>query len=477
MVTSRRVYVFAASLVVLCWGVRIDSAQDRPTGPDALPLTIPVGAPLHVVLTKKVPVKHAGVPVEGKLAENVYVFDRLVIPAGTRVMGQVTKVDSAPRKQRALAIANGNFTPLRQAHVDFNILTEPDGKRIPLQTNVSQGGPVMVYLVAGGNQKKKKGRVASKVDEIHQQVLNQEKAAINNVTAPGKLHRLKSALWARFPYHRLSLPVGTTFTAELKTPLTFGSETPAPQQLEKTGGPIPAGSLVRVRLITALSSATDHRDTPVQAVVSQPLFSSDHSLILPEGARLKGMVTEAVPARHFGRNGQLRFTFQQLELPQGAPRRVEASLQGVDAASGSHLQLDAEGGVHAVTPKRSYAMPAIDVFLAATSLDLDRDGGVHGAATGQGGADYGGAGIRGGASLGFAGAVITLLAHSRPVSTGFAFYGAGWAVYSHFVARGVDVVFPKNTPMEIRFGTHDGSAPPPPGNHFVSQVAKPEKIS
>ena len=122
-------------------------------------------------------------------------------------------------------------------------------------------------------------------------------------------------------------------------------------------------------------------------------------------------------------------------------------------------------------------MPAIDVFLAATSLDLDRDGGVHGAATGQGGADYGGAGIRGGASLGFAGAVITLLAHSRPVSTGFAFYGAGWAVYSHFVARGVDVVFPKNTPMEIRFGTHDGSAPPPPGNHFVSQVAKPEKIS
>ena len=69
--------------------------------------------------------------------------------------------------------------------------------------------------------------------------------------------------------------------------------------------------------------------------------------------------------------------------------------------------------------------------------------------------------------------MITLLAHSRPVSAGFAFYGAGWAVYSHLVARGVDVVFPKNTPMEIRFGTHDGSGPAPPGNHFVSQVVKP----
>jgi hypothetical protein len=427
-------------------------------------------------LTKKVPVKHTGVPVEGKVAENIYVFDYLVIPAGSRVTGQVTKVDSAPRKRRALAIANGNFTPLRQAHVDFSSLLEPDGKRIPLVTNVSQGGPAMVYLVAGGNEKKKKGRVATKVDQIHEQILNQEKAAINNVTSPGKVQRLKSALSARLPYHRLSLPVGTTFTAELKAPLTFGAESPFPQQLEKIGGPIPPGSLVHVRLITPLSSATDHRDTPVRAVVSQPLFSSNHTLILPEGARLNGIITEAVPARHFGRNGQLRFTFQQLELPQGAPRRVEASLQGVDAASGSHLQLDAEGGAHAVTPKRSYAMPAIDVFLAATSLDLDRDGGVHGAATGQGSADYGGAGIRGGASLGLAGAVITLLAHSRPVSAGFAFYGAGWAVYSHFVARGVDVVFPKNTPMEIRFGTHDGSAPAAPNNKFVSQLAKPNKV-
>jgi hypothetical protein len=128
------------------------------------------------------------------------------------------------------------------------------------------------------------------------------------------------------------------------------------------------------------------------------------------------------------------------------------------------LQLDAEGGAHAVTPKTNYAMPAIDVFLAATSMDDDS-------------ATYGGAGVRGGASLGFAGAVISVRARSRPVSAGFAFYGAGWSLYSHFVARGVDVVFPKNTPMEIRFGTHDGSAPAArPNNKFVSQLAKPTDV-
>ena len=475
---EKRMYMFApsVSLALLCCSLQGGFAQTPPTAHGLLPLTVPVGAPLHIVLTKKVPVKHAGVPVEGKVAENVYVFDHLVIPAGSRVRGQVTKVDDAPRKERALAIANGNFTPLRHAHVDFNTLAQADGKPIPLQANVLQGAPSMVHMVAGGKENKRKGLVASKVAEVHQQVMNQEEAAINNVTSPGKVQRLKAALSARLPYHRPSLPVGTNFTAELKSPLTFGSETPPPQELKKRGGSIPPGSLVHVRLVSPLSSATDHRDTPVRAVVSQPLFSSDHTLILPEGARLNGTITEAVPARLFARNGQLRFTFRQLELTPGAPRKVEASLQGIDADSASHLQLDAEGGAHAVTPKTNYVMPALDVFLAATSLDLDEGRGIHGSAAGQS-ADYGGAGIRGAASLGFVGAVASLLAHSRPVSAGFAFYGAGWSVYSHFVARGVDVVFPKNTPMEIRFGTHDGSTPAHPGNKYVSQVAKPDKIS
>ena len=470
-------FVSSVSLALLCCYGPGGFAQNPPAAPGALPLTVQAGTPLHIVLTKKIPVKNTGVPVEGRVVDNVYVFDHLVIPAGSRVLGQVATVESAPRKQRALAIANGNFTPLRQAHVDFNTLVGKDGKPIRLQTAVLQGAPSMVHVVAGGNVKKNKGRVASKVEQIHQQVLNQEEAAINNVTAPGKVQRLKVALSARLPYHRPSLPVGTNFTAELKTPLTFGAETHSPQQLQKMGGPIPPGSLVHIRLVTPLSSATDHRDTPVRAVLSQPLFSSDNSLILPEGARLNGTVTDAVPARRFGRNGQLRFTFRQLEVTSGAPRKVEASLQGIDADSGGHLQLDAEGGAHAVTPKSTYVMPAIDVFLATTSLDLDEGTkGIHAGAAGHG-ADYGGAGIRGGASLGLAGAVVSLLAHSRPVSAGFAFYGAGWAVYSHFMARGADVVFPKNTPMEIRFGTHEDTPPPNATQHFVSQVAKPDKIS
>jgi hypothetical protein len=51
-----------------------------------------------------------------------------------------------------------------------------------------------------------------------------------------------------------------------------------------------------------------------------------------------------------------------------------------------------------------------------------------------------------------------LIARYRPLTAGFAFYGAARSVYSHVVARGREVVFPKNTPMDIRFGTHQGPA-------------------
>src|SRR5438105_15878556 len=134
-----------------------------------------------------------------------------------------------------------------------------------------------------------------------------------------------------------------------------------PKQSDRLGTEIPPGSTVHVRLVTPLSSATDHKGTPVKATVARPVFSSDHHLILPEGARLEGVVTEASPARRLGRNGQLRFMFQQIESGPGAPRKVEASLQGIDADSGAHLELDSEGGAHAVTPKTKHIAPATDI--------------------------------------------------------------------------------------------------------------------
>ena len=332
-----RGFIVVALLALASGCGRITFAQDRPVASDVIPLTVPAGVPLHVVLDKPLPIKHTDVPVEAHVVDPIFVFDHMVIPSGSQVLGRVTKVESASRKQRGLAIANGNFSPMRKAQVDFDTLVLKDGTRLALHTVVTQGAPNMVHLVAG-EQGKKKGRVGQAVDQARQQAKAREQETVKEITAPGKMQRVKARLWAEFPYHNPKLAAGTHFTAELKTPLEFGEEDPSPKQLERLGSEIPPGSNVHVRLLTPLSSATDHQGSPVKAVVSEPVFSPDHQLILPEGARLEGIVTQALPARRLGRNGQLRFTFQQIELVSGAPRQVHGTVQSVDAAAGGHVE-------------------------------------------------------------------------------------------------------------------------------------------
>jgi stage II sporulation SpoE-like protein len=74
----------------------------------------------------------------------------MALPAGTRVVGRVSSIEPLSRKRRALAIANGDFTPLRKAHVDFDTLVLKDGTRIPLHASISEGVPNVVHLTAGG---------------------------------------------------------------------------------------------------------------------------------------------------------------------------------------------------------------------------------------------------------------------------------------------------------------------------------------
>src|SRR5271157_167255 len=456
-----REFIFVALLAHASVCGRITFAQDKPTASDAIPLTVPVGMPLHVILEKPILIKHTDAPVEARVVDPIFVFDHMVIPRGSQVLGRVAKVESASRKQRGLSIANGNFSPLRKAQVDFDTLVLKDGTRLPLRTMVTQGAPNMVHLVAG-EEGKKKGRVRQAADLARQQAMAREQETVKEIRAPGKMQRVKARLWAEFPYHQPKLVAGTHFTADLKTPLELGKEDRSSKQSELLGAEIPPGSNVHVRLLTSLSSATDHQGSPVRAVVSEPVFSPDHQLILPEGARLEGIVTQALPARRLGRNGQLRFTFQQIELGPGAPRQVHGTIQSVDAAAGGHVELDAEGGAHAITPKTKFIAPAIDVLLATSSLDGLDPHNRRRIAEGRGpqGPDFGGGAVRGGAGFGLVGSVLGLVAHYRPVSACFAFYGAGWSVYTHIVARGNNIVFPKNTPMEIRFATHEGQKSP-----------------
>jgi hypothetical protein len=212
---------------------------------------------------------------------------------------------------------------------------------------------------------------------------------------------------------------------------------------------------VHARLVTPLNSSTAKKGDPVEALITEPLVVSDH-LILPEGSVIKGSVMQAEPARRLGRNGQLRILFHQVAPPNGIEQKVETSLEGVAVAKGEHLKLDAEGGAQVTTPHTRYLTTGIAVMLAASQVSPDRDAGrdVSAGEAGRGAAN-GASGFR------FVGMIVGFAARSRAVSLGFGSYGAGMSVYEHFLARGRDVVYPKDMAMVIGLGTREGSKAAP----------------
>ena len=78
----------------MCFGQANDPNTSEPVAesPAAIPLEVPVGTPLPVVLDQEVRIRKTGQPIHGKIAEPVYAFDKLVVPAGSEVTGSVTRI-------------------------------------------------------------------------------------------------------------------------------------------------------------------------------------------------------------------------------------------------------------------------------------------------------------------------------------------------------------------------------------------------
>src|SRR5882757_7064611 len=66
--------------------------------------------------------REVGQAIHGKTTEPVYAFDKLLIPVGTVVNGKVSAIDAVPKKVRTLDAVDGNFSPRRNVHVQFDEL-------------------------------------------------------------------------------------------------------------------------------------------------------------------------------------------------------------------------------------------------------------------------------------------------------------------------------------------------------------------
>jgi type IV secretory pathway VirB10-like protein len=439
-------------LTALLTGIALAQQVSPPAVPptdQTVALTVPRDTPLEIALDKDVRVKKAGQEIHGRVVQPVYAFDRLVVPVGTEVKGRIAKIDPIPEKRRVFGILNGDFTPPRHVQVEFTELQLRDGSRIPFQADITPGSGQSIQLVSSKDVARKKGvqdAAAQKIGQAKQQAKQKWNEAMKQVKEPGKLHRLEQYAVSQLPVRPQYIHAGTVYFAAVKEPLNFGNEPLTPQMLSWLDTPPPAGSLVHALLLTPLNSATTQKGEEIEAVLSQPLFDGDR-LILSEGSRLKGSVVQVQPARRFHHNGQLRIIFRELVPPDGVQQKIVAGLESVQSGRNEHVKLDAEGGAEATSPKTRYLSTGLSLALtvAAFQQHTDADDGPN-----TGGADNGVVG--GGVGFKLVGIALGAAVKSQPLGMAMGAYGSARSVYSNFVSKGHEVVFPKNTPMEISFG-------------------------
>jgi hypothetical protein len=415
------------------------AASSQPSSDShTIAIAVPNGTPLQIALDKEVRVRKIGEPISGRVVQPVYVFDRLVIPVGTVATGQISSIFPVPGRTRALDALNADFSPTRKLAVAFHELVLPDGRHIDLHATVVPGSGQVIRLVTADEHKKNvvKDAAAKKMAQARAQWND----AMKQVKSPGRMHLIMRYAVAQLPVHPQYVDAGTLYSAEVSQPLDFGSESVSSETLSTIGIEPPPGSLVHAVLLTPLNSASTQKSADVEAELSQPLVDQGR-LILPAGTRLRGSVLQVRPARRLHRNGQLRIVFREVILPNGSVQTVDTSVQGIQSDSADNVQLDSEGGAKSTSSKTRYVSTGASVGLALI---------------GQGGRnDVGDAGPTAGGATGFKliGLIVGLAFRSHTYGILMSAYGGSRSIYNNFLGRGRNIVFQKDTIMEIGFGS------------------------
>lgn len=210
-----------------------------------------------------------------------------------------------------------------------------------------------------------------------------------------------------------------------------------------------AGSAQKLLLHTYLneriSSASARSGDSFTATVAQPACVPDRSTIVPQGAELLGVVTQARPAKSFGRSGVLRFNFRQLELAGNTAQNITGAITGADSSASDDLQLDPESGVMQ-RPQSRILVPLVMVFLASRPLSDDWSA-AGGAAVGSNG-------------LGLIGRIVGIASTSRDLGAGIEFYGTAVSVYRRWIRRGHHISLVQDTRIDVEISLRPGQELP-----------------
>lgn len=389
---------------------------------------IPKGTSLQVEIPRHYPMK-AGATIEGKLLHPIYVDGKMAVPEDTTIRGRVVAL-GPDSKARLHARLRGDFTPFHIATVHFDQLMLPTGPET-IDASTASGGAPVVHLTTPGAAPRQ-----SFIATQWAQAKSNLRTRIAYFTAPGKGDRVLQFLYHQLPYHPERIEAHTAWSFELNEPLPLppsAAITDADPQPAPVSGKAEVWS-VHALLERDLTSSNARPGDSVQALVVEPVYDKDMHLVVPQGSTLVGKVTSATAARSFGRNGKLRFTFQQVQFPQGFNQPVEGSLAGAATEKTQNLSLDAEG---TISPKNqsSVIAPLLLTMLAGRALDEDGNLTVNNGVASNG--------------FGLVGRILGLTASNRNLAAGIGYYAASLSLYENFLRSGRDVVFPKDTRIEI----------------------------
>ena len=274
-------------------------------------------------------------------------------------------------------------------------------------------------------------------------------ATVKSLRQVDQWARIKDAAVQQLPYHPQYLAKGTVYDVELSSAIAFGQVIPAAAAPAGTS-PAP-DSILTARLATTLDSSKTPRGTAFEALITETVFSADHQVVLPEGTKLTGTVTFSAPARRFHRNGRLRFLFERVQVPNQPSAPLLGALHAIDASRDDRVAVDDEGGATVENSKTRFIAPALAILSLHASLegdghsfaDPDGDGSIKNAGSGAGSR-----GVGGFIGMGLIGAAVSQI--TRPVGIAMGVYGAARTIYSNVLGKGQEVIFPADTPIQVR---------------------------
>jgi hypothetical protein len=94
---------------------------------------------------------------------------------------------------------------------------------------------------------------------------------------------------------------------------------------------VPAGTRLRARINETLSSKTAKIGDTFTATVTEPVYSSNGVLVVPQGTTLTGRVDSVVAARKGGKPGTIDVSFRRLRTPNGTSRVINGTLTDLDS--------------------------------------------------------------------------------------------------------------------------------------------------